>query len=65
MKSIKWGGYLWVQIYPKDISIGVKESNDNAIKMYKKFGFKEVGMHKNYFNIDGVFDNEILMDLYI
>jgi len=33
--------------------------------MYEKFGFKEIGVHKNYFNINGKFDNEILMDVYI
>lgn len=49
----------------KNISLGVKGSNHNAIAMYEKFGFEKVGIHKNYFNINGVFDDEILMDLYI
>ena len=49
----------------KNISLGVKASNKNAITMYEKFGFKKVGVHKNYFNIYGEFDDEILMDLYI
>ncbi len=49
----------------KNISLGVKASNSKAIKMYDKFGFQKVGVHKNYFNINGEFDDKILMDLYI
>ena len=46
-----------------NISLGVKASNYKAINLYEKFGFKKIGIHKNYFNINGVFDDEILMDL--
>lgn len=49
----------------KNISLGVKASNKNAIRMYEKFEFKKVGVHKDYFNINGDFDDEILMDLSI
>ena len=49
----------------KNISLGVKASNQNALMLYTKFGFQKVGLHKNYFNINGNFDDEILMDLYI
>jgi RimJ/RimL family protein N-acetyltransferase len=49
----------------KNISLGVKASNVNAMKLYEKLGFVKVGMHKNFFNINGVFDDEILMDLYL
>jgi len=49
----------------KNISLGVRASNINAIKMYEELGFVKVGLHKNYFNINGNFDDEILMDLYI
>lgn len=49
----------------KNISLGVKASNHNAIKLYEKYGFKKVGIHKNFFNINGKFDDEIIMDLYI
>lgn len=48
-----------------NISLGVKASNYKAINLYEKFGFKKVGCHKNYFNVNGVFDDEILMDLYL
>ncbi|MDZ5253668.1 GNAT family protein [Clostridium sp. LIBA-8841] len=47
----------------KTISLGVRESNNNAIKLYEKYGFKKIGVHENYFNIDGVYYDEILMDL--
>lgn len=49
----------------KNISLGVKEDNHNAIKLYKRHGFVEVGVHKNFFNINGDYYDEILMDLYI
>ncbi|MDY2630353.1 MAG: GNAT family N-acetyltransferase [Clostridium sp.] len=47
----------------RNIELGVKASNSKAIKLYEKFGFEKVGCHKNYFNVNGVFDDEILMDL--
>lgn len=49
----------------KNVSLAVKASNSNAIALYEKFGFEKVGMHKNYFNVNGIFDDEILMDLYL
>jgi RimJ/RimL family protein N-acetyltransferase len=49
----------------KIISLGVKASNLKAINMYEKCGFIKVGIHKNYFNINGEFDDEILMDMYL
>lgn len=49
----------------KNISLGVKANNRNAIKLYEKFGFKQIGAHKDYFNVNGNYDDEILMDLHI
>ncbi|GAA0085780.1 GNAT family N-acetyltransferase [Clostridium sp. CTA-7] len=49
----------------KNISLGVKASNIRAKNLYSKFGFKEIGIHKNFFNINDEYDDEILMDLYI
>lgn len=49
----------------KIISLGVREYNINAIKLYEKYGFKKIGTHKNYFNIEETYYDEILMDLYI
>lgn len=49
----------------KNISLGVRASNYNAIKLYEKHGFEKIGVHKNFFNVDGNYYDEILMDLYI
>ncbi|WP_459479684.1 GNAT family N-acetyltransferase [Clostridium saccharoperbutylacetonicum] len=49
----------------KNISLGVKASNSKAIRLYEKYGFVKVGVHKNYFYVNGSYDDEILMDLYI
>lgn len=49
----------------KNISLGVKGDNYQAQGLYKKMGFEKVGVHKNFFNINGVYDDEILMDLYL
>jgi len=49
----------------KNISLGVKATNENAIKMYEKLGFIKVGVNRNYFNVDGVIDDKIIMDLYL
>lgn len=49
----------------KNISLGVKASNIKAIILYEKYGFVKVGVHKNYFYVNGSYDDEILMDLYI
>lgn len=48
----------------KNISLGVKGDNQKARSLYEKLGFERVGVHKSFFNIDGVYDDEILMDLY-
>jgi RimJ/RimL family protein N-acetyltransferase len=49
----------------RNISLGVRDVNEHAIELYEKCGFQKVGVHKNYFNIDGKFYDEILMDLYL
>lgn len=48
-----------------NVGLGVKADNDKAIKLYEKFGFRKVGAHKDYFNINGVYHDLILMDLYL
>lgn len=42
------------------ITLEVNEKNIPAIKLYKKYGFKQVGLRRKYYNND---DNAILMDL--
>lgn len=49
----------------KNISLGVKGDNHQGRSLYEKMGFEKVGVHKNFFNIDGVYYDEILMDLYL
>ena len=49
----------------RNITLGVRHVNENAIKLYEKCGFIKVGVHKNFFNIDGNFYDEILMDLFL
>jgi len=49
----------------KNVSLGVKASNSNAVMMYERFGFVKVGVHRNYFKVNDNFDDEILMDLYL
>ncbi|WP_235777757.1 GNAT family N-acetyltransferase [Clostridium culturomicium] len=49
----------------KNISLGVKSDNEKGIKLYEKMGFEKVGVHRNFFNIDGKYFHEILMDLYL
>ncbi len=39
----------------KDITLEVKETNDIAIKLYNKYGFKEVAKREKYYQgIDGI-----------
>lgn len=49
----------------RNISLGVRAENENAIKLYEKCGFTKVGVHKNFFNINESFSDEILMDLLL
>lgn len=44
------------------ITLEVNEKNIPAIKLYKKYGFKQVGLRRKYYNNE---DNAILMDLVI
>ena len=39
----------------KDITLEVKQTNEIAIKLYKKYSFKQVAIRKGYYNnIDGL-----------
>lgn len=44
------------------ITLEVNEKNIPAIKLYKKYGFKQVGLRKKYYNNE---DDAILMDLVL
>lgn len=49
----------------KNICLGVRAGNDSAIKLYKKVGFKETGVRRDYFHVNGTYYDEILMDLQV
>ncbi|TFF88282.1 MAG: N-acetyltransferase [Promethearchaeota archaeon] len=40
-------------------------SNERALYLYKKLGFKKVGVRKKQFFIDDTYHDEVLMDLWI
>lgn len=45
-----------------ELTLEVSQNNLPAINLYNKFGFKELGIRKNYY---GVNNNAIIMTLYI
>ena len=49
----------------KNIVLSVRQENSAAINLYKKYGFKTVGVKKDYICIDGNFDDEITMQLQL
>ncbi len=48
----------------KIIHLGVRSDNENAIKLYKKCGFEEIGVFRDYFKIGDEYFDEILMNYY-
>lgn len=49
----------------KNIVLSVRGENSSAINLYKKYGFKTVGIKKDYIYIDGKYDDEISMQLQL
>ncbi len=49
----------------KVINLKVNINNTSGISLYKKFGFKEIGLYKMFTQIDGEFYDSIIMNLYI
>ena len=47
----------------RTLSLEVREGNERAIALYRRFGFVEVGRHKARINVRGMYYDEILMDL--
>lgn len=47
------------------LHLGVKCDNENAINLYKKMGFEEMGRYKRFFKIGEEYYDEILMNLYL
>jgi len=58
----------WVRDYPtglRKIDLSVREDNERAIALYKKYGFNEKGKIKRLVQIDGVFYDGITMGLLL
>jgi len=47
----------------RTLSLEVREGNERAIALYKRYGFVEIGRHKAKINVRGTYYDEILMDL--
>lgn len=47
------------------LHLGVRADNVNAINIYKKLGFRQIGVFPKYFKIDGQYHDEVLMNLYL
>ncbi len=47
-----------IEINSKTITLEVNENNLPAIKLYEKYGFKQIGLRKKYYNN---IDNAIIM----
>jgi RimJ/RimL family protein N-acetyltransferase len=47
----------------QQITLGVVSDNNAAIKVYERLGFKEYGLHKNYFKDGEIYRDERLMML--
>lgn len=43
------------------LELGVLSTNEQAISLYKKFGFQQEGIRKSRYHIDGTWVDEILM----
>jgi len=49
----------------KKVKLEVNEKNKIAINLYKKLNFEIIGRRKNYYEINGKFNDALLMDLIL
>lgn len=47
------------------IHLEVRADNKNAIHLYHKLGFEEIGLYKKFFKIDDHYFDALLMNLYL
>ena len=50
------------QSHIKKVELVVYEKNYPALSLYRKLGFREVGISENYRKLDGIYYNAILME---
>lgn len=49
----------------RTIHLDVYANNENAIRLYQKFGFQTMGRLKNYFRVGDSYYDDLIMDLYL
>lgn len=49
----------------KTIHLDVYANNERAIRLYERFGFRQAGRLKNYFQVGGSYYDDVIMDLYL
>ena len=49
----------------RTIELGVYAENTRAQALYTRCGFEEVGRHRGRLCVDGIYHDEIMMDLYL
>ena len=47
------------------LHLGVRSDNHNAITLYRKMGFIEIGKYDRFFKINNEYFDEVLMNLYL
>ena len=47
------------------LHLGVWADNAGGIALYKKFGFEQIGVYPKFGKINGVYHDEVLMNLYL
>ncbi|MHA1341433.1 MAG: GNAT family N-acetyltransferase [Promethearchaeota archaeon] len=53
------------KIQKKKIILAVLATNENAINLYKKLGFKEVGRYSGQYYMNGKYIDEVLMEIWL
>lgn len=47
----------------RTVSLEVRADNERAVSLYEKFGFAVVGTFRDYFNINGVYHDALIMQI--
>jgi RimJ/RimL family protein N-acetyltransferase len=49
----------------KILHLSVRTDNVHAIRLYKKFGFREIGLYERYLRVEDVYYDTLLMNLFL